>query len=471
MDPAIAENVRLTVRFAHSEFHKEADVSIPYSSSLGEALGELLALVSAPPHLRSWQGSTVGGHRIDMTTPLCATELAEGSIVVLGPAHPASVPVIKDAAEALEENAREEQSGSAATLWALCALLGVASLIAVFDPAIAAAGTSALSFLLALWTRNNLLAHFAVGAMALSGWLFAGGGHSLMPIDLALSLLCAVLAAGCVIGLCSLAGLGTARSISALVTCCALGLVAAAGFFLPGPSSTLVGAPVIAASALSVCFLLICLVVTPGITARLAGLKPPRLPTAGQELAISDEPDLDVEDHARRAGKIYEGIALGLACGMVPALLILATTGAAAPGSALSSLVGIDNAGAGFAQALCITVSGSLALHAARQGRTRASQPLMIIAATAGLSACLCAAAGWLRLDGVTPGTGLWVMSAFAIFTILVMLAGAVAIPRISPLEPTAVLWLERSESLAIAASLPLAMHLAGIFFLIRGLG
>ena len=38
-------------------------------------------------------------------------------------------------------------------------------------------------------------------------------------------------------------------------------------------------------------------------------------------------------------------------------------------------------------------------------------------------------------------------------------------------LEPTTIVWFERAEALALAACLPLAAHLAGLFDLIRGLG
>ncbi|HHU68445.1 MAG TPA: hypothetical protein GXZ33_11505 [Corynebacterium sp.] len=44
-------------------------------------------------------------------------------------------------------------------------------------------------------------------------------------------------------------------------------------------------------------------------------------------------------------------------------------------------------------------------------------------------------------------------------------------VPRVPEVEPTTVVWWERAESLALAASLPLAAHLAGLFVLIRGLG
>lgn len=471
MDTSIAEKVRLTVRFSHKDFEKEADVSLPRSSSLGEVLGELLALVAAPSHLRSWQATSAGGRNIDMTAPIGAVELPDGAIVVLGPACATPPPVIRDAAEALEARAGAENSGAFAALWILGGLLATAGLAAAFHPVIAAAGVGAVSFLLALWTRMNLLAYVSIGMLALSGGLFAGGGGSVAPLDLALTLLSAVLAAGCALGLCRLAGLGTVYATSLLSTWCGLYVVAAAGLFLPGPSSAFAGAPIIAACALGICFMLVFLVVTPSLTARLAGLQPPRIPTAGQDLAVSDAIDLHVEEKARRAQEIYSGILTGLTCGIVPALLLLAVTGAGEPGTAAGALLGSDSLGAGFAQALCITVAVSVTLHASRQGHPRAIWPQMIIAATAAMSSCLCAAAAWFRLDFPTPDAGLWVMSAVAVVTITVMVTAAVFASRFAALEPTAVVWLERAESLAIAASLPLALHLAGVFSLIRGLG
>ena len=43
-------------------------------------------------------------------------------------------------------------------------------------------------------------------------------------------------------------------------------------------------------------------------------------------------------------------------------------------------------------------------------------------------------------------------------------------VKHLTNLEPTTVVWVERAELLSIAACLPLALHLVGIFSLLRGI-
>ena len=48
MTTATAHHLRLTVRIHAGAFHKEADVALPLSSSVGELLAEITDLVDAP---------------------------------------------------------------------------------------------------------------------------------------------------------------------------------------------------------------------------------------------------------------------------------------------------------------------------------------------------------------------------------------------------------------------------------------
>lgn len=53
----------------------------------------------------------------------------------------------------------------------------------------------------------------------------------------------------------------------------------------------------------------------------------------------------------------------------------------------------------------------------------------------------------------------------------LLIIVGPVWVPKVQDLEPTTMVWLERAESLAVAACLPLALQVIGVFAMIRGLG
>ena len=124
MTRALAHSVRVTVRIHAGQTRKEADISLPLSSSLGEVLGELLVLVDVPPAPILWRATTAAGKTISMTTPLDRTSVEEGSVLVLSPDAPAPAPIVRDAAEALAADVSATQLSGLAGLW------GVAGLIA-----------------------------------------------------------------------------------------------------------------------------------------------------------------------------------------------------------------------------------------------------------------------------------------------------------------------------------------------------
>ena len=64
MTRALAHSVRVTVRIHAGQTRKEADISLPLSSSLGEVLGELLVLVDVPPAPILWRATTAAGKTI-----------------------------------------------------------------------------------------------------------------------------------------------------------------------------------------------------------------------------------------------------------------------------------------------------------------------------------------------------------------------------------------------------------------------
>ncbi|MER0075332.1 hypothetical protein [Corynebacterium sp. KPL3739] len=70
MTAPTAHHLRLTIRIHADSFHKEADVALPLSSSLGELMAELTDLVDAPAIDSPWRASTASGRTIDLTARL-----------------------------------------------------------------------------------------------------------------------------------------------------------------------------------------------------------------------------------------------------------------------------------------------------------------------------------------------------------------------------------------------------------------
>lgn len=261
---------------------------------------------------------------------------------------------------------------------------------------------------------------------------------------------------------------------------------AAISYLLPGLSgnSGIGTSHGTAAAAGTIIAGVILLASAPSLTIAAAGLKVPQLPTAGQDLAVSDNLQPDVADRSTRAGLAYEGICWGIALCLIPAIIALSFTGTGSPvttdgaggdieaaattiGARIAVLFGTGLTGLGFVQALCVSIAGTVVMHAARHGRALAGWALMLIAMVACLAACLCAVHA-IGADGLAHA---WALTTVAILLLAAMLSAPLWTDKISQVEPTTIAWFERVESLTIAACLPLAAHLAGIFELIRGLG
>ena len=130
MTRALAHSIHVTIRIHAGQTSKEADVSLPLSSSLGEVLGELLVLVDVPPAPILWRATTAAGKTISMTTPLDRTSLEDGSILVLSPDAPTPAPTVRDAAEALAAEASTTQLSGLAGFWGVVGLIAVGALLA-----------------------------------------------------------------------------------------------------------------------------------------------------------------------------------------------------------------------------------------------------------------------------------------------------------------------------------------------------
>ncbi|MDO5670787.1 MAG: type VII secretion integral membrane protein EccD [Corynebacterium sp.] len=433
--------LRVTVRFQVGVYQRDADVALPAGSTLAEVIPEIVSLIGAPRISRPWLSTTAAGTPLDPAVPLHQTGLEDGAVIVCTPRHAGALPVLRDAAEALAE------TGSPTTAQGLAAAGTIAGSLAVLF--IASAHLP--------WSQALALATGAVGAVVVANRQVRGlavpvlwGAGAAAAATVLESARPAELTEPATLGLAALAACGTSaaallllvvlrgigeRASAAAATLLAAAGIAALGAFVPSH----VADPGLAAAALVVAAGVVFIAQVPTLATRAAGLKVPRLPTAGQDLQVTDGTPADIGTRAHRARHFHAGAAIGAAGAMIPAVAV------------------IGSHGGGFAQGLCVATAGAVVLHAARHRQAVAAWSWMSV----GLAACIAAA-----VAAAHPAQ--WVLaSALAAAALTAPLWAA----RVPELEPTAVVWWERAESLALAATLPLAAHLAGLFVLIRGLG
>lgn len=433
---AVDHALRLTVRFHVGTYRREADLALPSASALADLLPEITGLCGAPRISRPWQAATAAGVELDPAVPLHRTGLDHGDILILTPRHDAPSPVVRDSAEALVDAAAAPAATGLATAGAVTGCLSLVLVILLFQPAwVALAAGSAAALLVLLWRRGirvlgllaALLAAGAGAAVVLADAPADDSSHGWAALAV---VLCATLGAGAAA---ATGGLGR-RGGAALAAGGVLLLAAVPGFFLPADT---------APAALVLLAGLALITTAPGIAGRWAGLRVPRLPTAGQNLAVSDDPPAGTPHRARRALDLHEGLALGTALGMVPAVLFIGWSGG------------------GFAQALCAATAGAVLLHAARHRHAVPAWAWLLTGLAAGLGSVLAA----------VNGGGHPVLAGVATIVALAGLSAPLWAERVPELAPTTVVWWERLEMLAVAAALPLAAHLVGLFALIRGMG
>ncbi|AJI78056.1 MULTISPECIES: type VII secretion integral membrane protein EccD [Corynebacterium] len=434
MTRALAHSIHVTVRIHAGQTRKEADVSLPLSSSVGEVLGELLLLVDVSPAPILWRATTAGGKAVSMTAPLDRTPLEDGSVLVLSPDESPPAPIVRDAAEALAADAPSTALDGLADVWGCAGLIAIGGLLtAALSPALGCAAAAILAVVLAVWTQRGSLLAAAHIAAGLAGWFGVGGS------DASSAALAGSAAALAIVAFLShLLRTGGLRARAIAATWCVLAVIGLLG-----------AAPLLAA-------ILGLLAGAPLLTTRLAGLRVPQLPTAGQDLSISDDVPTDNADKARRAGEAYEGIAVGCALAGIPAVLIVA-------------LSAHDAEIVRASQALCLSIAGGVIVHAARHARTVAAWALGLLGVAAACGAVAVAVREWQLESSPTATT--WVLSVVAGLVIVAMLSAPMWAGALAHVEPTTIVWFERAEAFALAACLPLAAHVAGLFEFIRGLG
>src|SRR5690606_37343678 len=145
---------------------------------------------------------------------------------------------------------------------------------------------------------------------------------------------------------------------------------------------------------------------------------------------------------ATRAQTLYDAQVLALS--LTGALLIFVSSG---PGTWFTTLF-----------ALVTTIA--CLLHAIRQSRAVPTWSLMVLACAALITTVVSAS----RQEDS------WVAVVVGVLIAALAVTVAVWIPRIPTPEPTTIVWLERIESICVAATLPLALHLLDVFGMLRAL-
>lgn len=433
--------VRVTVRISAAPFYRSVDVSLPTSSTFTEVLPELARLIELPPTGQPWEFTTAAGAPLDPHAPLHNMRLRDGQVLSLRPHEPVDPPVVRDAAESLAATAATATHSGIDTAATLAGAVAAGVLTAALStPLTGAAVTGLVLFVVAAVSQSRAIFPVSIlTASAVCGAWVTGGGTENIPsaTDIALGVLTACVitsaltAGGAVLGL---AGPGIAAAMlisSVLVSTGALAV------WLPAaeaPPATMVLAGIVA------------VMLTPSVATRAAGLRIPRVPTAGQEFSIADDYQDDVDERSAAARSITAGISIATALCVIPALIALARTGG------------------GWVFALCLCVAGALIVHAARHHDTIPRLSLGSTAMTA-LASGAGAVAVTAQADEAHPA-----LLVAAGLTALVAATASLWASRVPDLEPTTLVWLERAEAAAIIAVIPLAVKLTGIFDLIRGL-
>ncbi len=436
--------VRVTVRISAAPFYRSVDVSLPTTSTFSEVLPELARLIELPQTGRPWEFATAAGAPLDPHIPLHNMRLRDGQVLALRPHEQVEPPVVRDAAESLAATAAAATHSGIDTAATFAGAAAAGLLAASLSTPLAGAAVTALILLVvAAAARSRTV--FPAAALAASGtcgaWV-AGvgtdGGPAWPPAtDLAVGAVTTAVVAAALIAGGAVLGLAGPRFTSAVLASAVMGVAGASAVWLPAPEAP--AAAVVLAGIVTV-------MLTPSAATRAAGLRIPRVPTAGQEFGIADDYQDDVDARAAAARAITAGISSAVAVCVVPALAVLARTGG------------------GWVFALCMCASGALIVHASRHHDT---VPRLSLGGTAVMAlACGAAAvAAAARTGDAHP-----VLLIAAGLAALAAATAALWASRVPDLEPTTLVWLERTEAAAIIAVIPLAVKLTGIFDLIRGL-
>lgn len=470
--------IRLTVRVEVGNHKQSADLVIPASSRLAEIIDEIIAITNAPQISSPWQAVTPAGQVIPLGASLAEAHFSHGDVLILRPKRATPAPVVRDAAECLEDLTTSVNPALGTAYLAAgvglcgCALIALAfplpqGLIAPLPLRLATVVLAALAMLLTT-RRVVFLPVVALGAGVIGACIVLGRGiipslaENTTAVGFAHSWALALLVAAIAISITCI-GLKSVITEPLLTTALhtiAIGCVIAAigtTAYRPGVAVSLIPTWdwVVNAAAALVAVGMIVIALAPTIAIKLARVQIPVLPTAGQDLEVSDVSMAEVPQQAERARRVLDGMLIGLAIVLCPAIVA----------------IGIMAPHAGFSFSLALSMCCALILHAHRHRVSFNTWAIWLIAMAAAASAC--AAATWPYIYIHSPALGQSPHPALLIPTILVvaaLLTSPAWAHRLTTLEPTTVVWIERAELLCIAACLPLALHLVGLFSLLRGI-
>ena len=463
-----SHTLRLTVRIELFDASNSIDLAIPASSSLSETIDEILAIANLPANTTPWCATTAAGQELDPAIPLAQCHLTQGDILVISPLTETPTPVVRDAAELLE-NLTQVTPPPIGTVFCagLAGLLGLTLLVAALPglpPILRLLIPVVATLAMLLWTRKLLFAPITVGGISLTT-LIAIAGSPTLPTGAQMSdsqfarmwaLACACAGIVLIISTLLLRFITPhVPTISALITIGISLIIMALGACFYHPPLIALTDPtwswLVHAAALVVAAGIIALAFSPLLSIKIAGVRVPQLPTSGQDLSISDTNPTNTPHRALLAQHILDGITVGLGCILSPAIIVVCGW---APQRNFS-----------FALAVCMCLS--LVVHAHRHHGSPRTWSLWIPAMAAACGTALSASPH--LVDATAPPAHLGLSIAAFLVSATVFTAPGWA-KHLTNLEPTTVVWVERAELLSIAACLPLALHLVGIFSLLRGI-
>ncbi|WP_169332007.1 type VII secretion integral membrane protein EccD [Corynebacterium caspium] len=434
------------MRFNVGNFHRDTDISVPAKTCIGELIDDISRIAAAPSISKPWEPSTPAGTILDISVPLQDLEINHGDLIILQPRESRPEPVLREAAEALAILAHED---SALGLQKVVHMASLAGLFAigvllqfwVNSGPLTLAVLAVLASALTIWKRELFilaLVGIVSAGLATTWWII---GSRVPFLELFEELRAPPLFAGLAVSalLLFLAILWRVTWLSHPVVFSATSI----GFI--GISGGLLGwqwGGVITAAAILIGLGFIFSSLGPRIATGLAGLEVPKLPAAGQSL---DNLDLSIPANglsgAKLAKQIHHGIVIGIAVTTIPSLAILCWLGSV------------------YTFALALTIAVSYALHGLRHSS----------GVIAGVSLAIATSAiGFAGLSLYASSQWLWI---FNLVLAIAALSSPIWVPLLKPPKPTQIVWWERLETLAIAAAIPLIVHLIGVFELIRGLG
>jgi len=437
---AVSSLCRLTVHGGGDDGSLAVDLALPRNADVGLLMPSIVDLVrrdTAPAEVGRWRLARIGGGPLDESMTLNENNVRDGDLLVLTAGEAPALRWFSLDPYRVVADAIDSPHGPAPRITAVAAMLCAAGIGAAalwwsglvtrgyghLTTGALVAAAAAIGAIALRRTHDPLpcvaLGVIAVVNAAVVGFLAVPAGPSA-----ANGLLAATAAAATAIVLLRLTRCGT-TCLTAIATCAALtAATAAVGVAWP--------VPVEAAGALLIVLSLAVLGLAARLSIMVAGLTPD-LPAVG-------------EAHVTLAHQTMTGLVAG-------------SSAAAAVGSVLVACGSLDGGRSALSPSLFTAVVGVvLSLRA----RTHSEMPRRIALGAGGL---VSVAAGLAVVVMSEPGQAFWA-------TLVTAAAGAVALGWLHgyPVSPVVRRSVEVVEYLALAAVLPLACWVVGLYGLVRGL-